>query len=163
MFNLGFSVSQYQELRLFNLENELAEYPTRNEVVQFKSSLHPPVTAQELKSSVEIQLLYENTLMGLLEVIGVDTTDSDEPLLYEMSAKFGADGSGSHKVRHQKIDRYCNRPVTLLFQTPIHFHSSKNTYHVKLYSLHYHCMFHFHSLISFTQGVSSSGDTSHQP
>ena len=69
-------------------------------MVQFKSSLHPPVTAQELKSSVEIQLLYEDTLMGLLEVIGVDTTDSDEPLLYEMSTKFGADGSGSYKVRH---------------------------------------------------------------
>ena len=66
MFNLGFSVSQYQELRLFNLANELAEYPTRNEVVQFESSLHPLVTAQELKSSVEIQLFYENILMGLL-------------------------------------------------------------------------------------------------
>ena len=107
MYNLGLSVGQYQELRLFNLEQGL-EYPTRNHVVEFKSSLHPPIQSFQLKSCVEIESLFENTLMGLLNIIGLDTTSTDDILLYDMSAKFGADGSGSHNIRHQRINRYCH-------------------------------------------------------
>ena len=92
---MGLSVSQYQELRLTNMEHGL-EYPPRNEVVAYKSCLHPPLQVYELKSCVEIGALYENTVEGLLDIIGLDRDDERDVLLYDINGKFGADGSGAH-------------------------------------------------------------------
>ena len=84
-------------------------YPTRNEVVEFRSSLHPEIKTCELKCSVDLDALMINTLKGLFELIpDHDQTDrdaDDDTLMYELMSKFGADGSGSHKVRHQNINR----------------------------------------------------------
>lgn len=105
IYNLGWSMATYQETRLFNMRWGL-EYPTRNAVVANRPKYHPPITKFELKSSVELIPLIENTVLGLFEMIDLKIPDEeDESVEYVVEGKFGCDGSGSHNIRHQKIDR----------------------------------------------------------
>lgn len=99
LFNLNLSVNQYQELRL-----ELLPYgfslPIRNTVDATKKTLLPPsVLSEPVKASCDVLELITQTVSSLLNLKNMSPTGN-----LRVVAKFGLDGSGSHKVRHQKVE-----------------------------------------------------------
>ena len=54
LYNAGLSVNQYQMLRTICLTHDI-DLPTRNSVDSVKSSFHPIIVSQELKSSVDVK------------------------------------------------------------------------------------------------------------
>ena len=66
-----------------------------------RSTLHPPITSQELKVSVEMDELLGQTVTAIIKI------SQHHPKVgatYTLSGKFGIDGSGAHKVRQQLVD-----------------------------------------------------------
>ena len=59
MFNIGLSISQYQLLRTLCLPYFCL--PTRNSIDTYKKGLYPPIEAQQLKASVNMGLLQQET------------------------------------------------------------------------------------------------------
>ena len=104
MYNNGLSTRQYQETRMTTMRFGFI-LPPRNEIDKFKADLYPTISEYELKSSVDYEELLSNTFIGLMDVIGDVVEVSDSVGMYELAGKFGADGSSSHKHRHQKVNR----------------------------------------------------------
>ena len=101
IYNVDISVNQYQMIRSLCLPHGI-NLPTRNAVDLFKHTLHPPIFSQELKSSVDFLALLKETAEALIELSHVSSLDYSQQ--FELIGKFGVDGSGSHKIRHQMID-----------------------------------------------------------
>ena len=59
----GYSNRSYTELRLF-LKEFNVQLPTRNNLDVEKSKLHPTITVEQIKSSVNYQELVEDTVKG---------------------------------------------------------------------------------------------------
>ena len=97
MFNIGLSISQYQMLRTICLP--YVHFATRNAVDVFKNNLHPVIESKEIKAAVNMGELQQQTFQAIC---------SDKQLegdgKFKVLGKFGLDGSGAHKIRHQSID-----------------------------------------------------------
>ena len=102
IYNVNLSLNQYQMIRSLCLPYKF-HFPTRNNINAHISIYHPPVKSFELKSEVNIIQLLSETSQSLLELSSNsrDVVISDLKLI----GKFGLDGSGSHKVRHQLINK----------------------------------------------------------
>ena len=102
IYNVNFSLTMYQSHRSFCFPSGLI-FPTRNAIDSFKNTLHPPVLICELKSSVSFEMLLEETARALI-YLNTSTDPSNGHNHFHLTGKFGVDGSGSHKIRHQIID-----------------------------------------------------------
>ena len=100
LYNVGLSVNQYQMLRTICLTHDI-DLPTRNSVDSVKSSFYPIIVSQELKSSVDGKSLLCSTT-ALLELC--DNHQIQGGSTCTVTRKFGADGSGSHKIHHQLVN-----------------------------------------------------------
>ena len=99
IYNIKFSLNQYQELRLDLLPRGF-ELPIRNDVDKVKKSLLlSSIISEPIKSSCDVKEVVVQTVSPLLQL--QDVTPKSE---VNVVAKFGLDGSGSHKIRHQKVD-----------------------------------------------------------
>ena len=76
-------------------------FPTRNNIQSAKKIFHPQILSQEVKSSVHMGELLEETALSLIRVSNCAVQDGDT---FKVIGKFGVDGSGSHKLRHQLIN-----------------------------------------------------------
>ena len=97
--NINLSMQQYQTLRSTCLPFGI-NFPTRNRIDLAKGSLHPPIATCQIKSSVDMKDMLTETGQALLsqtKIVG------NEAKKFVIIGKFGCDGSGSHKVRHQRI------------------------------------------------------------
>ena len=97
IYNLNLSLNQYQELRL-ELHQNGFKLPVRNDVDVTKKTLLPlSIASADLKTSCDIEDVISQTVRSLLEV-----HDIQEEKDLHVIAKFGLDGSGSHRrIRHQ--------------------------------------------------------------
>ena len=103
LYNLNLSVNQYQELRLELLQHTFS-LPIRNTVDVCKKTLLPlSVSSQPIKASCDLLELITQTISSLLKVNNMPLDGN-----LKVIAKFGLDGSGSHKVRHQIVEGECN-------------------------------------------------------
>ena len=100
MYNANLSTSQYQMVRTSFLPHGLI-FPTRNNIQSAKKIFHPQIISQEVKSSVHMGELLEETALSLIRVSNCAVQDGDT---FKVIGKFGVDGSGSHKLRHQLIN-----------------------------------------------------------
>lgn len=99
IYNINFSVNQYQELRISLLPHGFS-LPTRNLVDNYKKSLLPKnITSSTHKASCEINEVVKQTVESLLEITNTSVSSLSKLTVF---AKFGLHGSGSHKIRHQK-------------------------------------------------------------
>ena len=99
LYNINLSVHQYQLLRTLSLPHNII-FPVRNSIDLAKKNYHPPILSHELKSSVDIKELLKETGKALLQISNISFSNNQ----YTMVGKFGIDGSGSHKIRHQLVD-----------------------------------------------------------
>ena len=98
IYNVNFSLNQYQELRIELLSHGFA-LPVRNAVDQCKKTLLPKsIVSTPIKASCEVQELITQTVTSLLEIEKAAVSDDAD---LKVVAKFGLDGSGQHKIRHQ--------------------------------------------------------------
>ena len=98
LFNLNLSLNQYQELRLELLPHGFS-LPVRNDVDVCKKNLLPQsVFSEPVKASCDVLELIPQTVGSLLTVNNISPTGN-----LKVIAKFGLDGSGSHKIRHQVV------------------------------------------------------------
>ena len=95
------SVHQYQMIRTLCLPFGVV-FPPRNSIDKYKGTLHPEITSCQLKSSVCIKSLLDETVSSLVYLN--KNAGSEENGEFRMVGKFGVDGSGSHKIRQQLID-----------------------------------------------------------
>ena len=100
IYNVNISTNQYQMIRTLCLPHNVV-FPIRNTIDNSKSAFHPPITSCQIKSSVDIKMLLDETACALIELSNKDVISGGK---YELVGKFGADGSGSHKIRQQVID-----------------------------------------------------------
>ena len=63
MFNVGLSISQYQ--RLHTICSPYTKFATRNTIDKMKKTLHPPITGQEIKASVNLGFLQKQTFKAI--------------------------------------------------------------------------------------------------
>ena len=99
IYNVNLSLNQYQELRI-ELLSQGFMLPVRNDVDRFKKTLLPAsIVSTAVKTSCDVQELIAQTVGSLLEIEKV-SPDSELKVI----AKFGLDGSGSHKIRHQNAE-----------------------------------------------------------
>ena len=103
MFNVNLSTQQYQMIRTLCLEHGIV-LPPRNDVDNCKKKYHPEITSTQLKSSVEPTALLDETVSALVRLNKNGNHDDAGRKVYRMVGKFGADGSGSHKIRQQLVD-----------------------------------------------------------
>ena len=66
MFNFNLSINQYQMIRTLCLKHGV-EFPTRNKVVECKRTYHPEITSYQLKSSVSVTSLLDETVSSLIK------------------------------------------------------------------------------------------------
>ena len=95
---MNLSVNQYQMLRSVCLPYGVV-FPPRNRIDVVKRAFHPPITSFQMKSSVEITVLLEETAASLIKLYS-----TEQGATYYLFGKFGVDGTGSHKVRRQLIE-----------------------------------------------------------
>ena len=100
MYCLNLSTNQYQLLRTMCLTHDI-DFPKRNDIDDYKKSLHPPIKSLELKAAVEMDILLHETSSALVKLNAKHVVQ--EGTSYKVIGKFGVDGSGAHKLRHQKI------------------------------------------------------------
>lgn len=105
IYNVNLSSRQYQMIRSLCLPHGLL-FPTRNDVDKFKKSLHPPIFSCQIKSSVDFDHLLRDTARSLIDLQFLDSQTQALAVQKQFSlvGKFGIDGSGAHKIRHQIID-----------------------------------------------------------
>ena len=101
IYNANFSTNQYQMLRSICLPHGLV-FPTRNTIDFMKQTLHPPIFSCELKASVDFEMLLADTAKSLIS-LNFENISNDQAD-FCLTGKFGVDGSGSHKIRHQLIN-----------------------------------------------------------
>lgn len=101
MYNVNLSVHQYQTIRTVCLLFGVV-FPPRNSIDAYKRTLHPDITSFQLKSSVNIKSLLDETASSLIQLN--KSAGREETGEFRMVGKFGVDGSGSHKIRQQLID-----------------------------------------------------------
>ena len=77
-------------------------FPTRNAVDLAKQKFHPLITSYQLKSEVNVKDLLKETVDSIVELSSV--AEDNTGTVLQLIGKFGVDGSGSHKIRHQLID-----------------------------------------------------------
>ena len=75
-------------------------FPVRNDVDKVKSNYHPPIKSFQLKAEVDIKDLVLETATSLIKL----SEGRQEGAALDLVGKFGVDGSGSHKIRHQLIN-----------------------------------------------------------
>ena len=76
--------------------------PVRNAVDKIKKTFLPPsIISESVKSSCDVKELVCQTVASLLEINKATPTSASE---LKVVAKFGLDGSGSHKIRDQNAD-----------------------------------------------------------
>ena len=102
IYNANISLNQYQFLRSVCLPHGVI-FPTRNTIDRVKRCLHPPILSCELKSSVDFESLLSDTASALISLNYNHEKDDRE--VFTLTGKFGVDGSGSHKIRHQLINK----------------------------------------------------------
>lgn len=103
IYNINLSINQYQKLRQTLLPYDV-ELPTRNDIDEYKKSLQPNLSeSSALKCCCSLKDLAVQTTKALLNGCSEDLFSSDTNELHVLS-KFGLDGSGSHKIRHQTAD-----------------------------------------------------------
>lgn len=100
IYNINLSITQYQMLRSICLPYQMV-FPVRNQIDVIKKTLHPPILSQEIKSSVDMKALLNETVVALLSLNKAKLIERNS---FTVLGKFGVDGSGSHKVRHQLVD-----------------------------------------------------------
>ena len=65
LYNVNLSLNQYQMVRTLCLPHGV-EFPPRNDVDEYKHSLHPEITSCQLKSSVSVKSLLNETASSLV-------------------------------------------------------------------------------------------------
>ena len=100
VYNVNISMNQYQMLRTLCLPHHVV-FPTRNSIDAAKSRFHPAITSYQLKSSVDIKELVDQTAAS---IVNLSNASADSGGSLQLVGKFGVDGSGSHKIRQQLID-----------------------------------------------------------
>ena len=98
-YNINMSTQMYQRMRTFLLKFDTV-LPTRNVLDKKKKDLHPEIKSVQLKASVDIKELLVETASALIKVAKVVVCPGQK---YELTGKFGADASGSHKIRQQVV------------------------------------------------------------
>ena len=102
LYNVNLSTNQYQMIRTVCLKYGVV-FPPRNSIDNMKKMFHPEITSYQLKSSVDVTSLLDETVSSLIQLNkDPDTVDDGK---YYLVGKFGVDGSGSHKIRQQLIDK----------------------------------------------------------
>ena len=71
-------------------------FPPRNRIDEVKKTFHPEISSYQLKSSVHITSLLDETAESLIKLNKTD--DNTGGGIYYLVGKFGVDGSGSHKI-----------------------------------------------------------------
>ena len=99
-FLQDFSTRSWTELRLFFKKYDII-LPTRNAIDEEKKKFHPPITVEEIKSSVQYGELIQNTVESFLKESNYDVDLEDK---LQLKSKSGIDGSGNHKARYQLVD-----------------------------------------------------------
>ena len=100
IYNANLSRGQYQIIMQACLPYGIV-FPVRKKIDALRSTLHPPITSQEVKVSVEMDELLGQTMTAIIKI------SQHHPKVgatYTLSGKFGIDGSGAHKVRQQLVD-----------------------------------------------------------
>ena len=100
IYNMNISTRQYQMQRTISLP--YVTFPSRNEIGLSKESYHPKIFSFQLKACVDLKDLLAETALALLDLTSFNY--SHYPSSIKMIGKFGADGSGSHKIRQQLVD-----------------------------------------------------------
>lgn len=101
-YNCNFSTRQYQNIKSV-LQDFDFRMPTRNAVDVFKKDLHPKITCLELKSSVNYRSLVNQTISAIVDICKTKLDPKEYSL--KCFGKVGIDGSGSHQIRHQLVDK----------------------------------------------------------
>ena len=96
-FLQDFSTRSWTELRLFFKKYDII-LPTRNAIDEEKKKFHPPITVEEIKSSVQYGELIQNTVEALIKESNYDVDLGDK---LKLKSKSGINGSGNHKARYQ--------------------------------------------------------------
>ena len=103
IYNINMSSNQYQKLRQSLLPYDV-ELPTRENIDEYKQLLQPELSeSSALKCCCSLKDLVVQTTKALVNSCAQDLFSSDTNELHVLS-KFGLDGSGSHKIRHQTAD-----------------------------------------------------------
>ena len=97
VYNADLSQRQYQQIR-----NVISTLPTRNAIDEYKSTLHPPITSTELRSSVVTGELLNSTVSAILTDNNMWGNIGNDPI--HVVCKAGLDGSGGHNHRMQAIE-----------------------------------------------------------
>lgn len=103
IYNINLSSSQYQMFRTLCLPHNVI-FPTRKTIDAIKKKFHPTITSHQLKASVEMTELIDQTATSLVNMAKDSVADADLNGSFLLVGKFGVDGSGSHKIRQQLID-----------------------------------------------------------
>lgn len=100
IYNVNLSIGQYQAIRSLCLPFGLV-FPPRNKIDAIKGSLHPEITSHEMKASVNLVELLDETAVALanMQMFQVEPHTS-----LTLLGKFGLDGSGGHKIRQQSVN-----------------------------------------------------------
>jgi hypothetical protein len=99
IYNVNLSTNQYQMLRTLCLPHGVV-FPIRNTVDAAKKNFHPHITSYQLKASVEITEMMDQTGASLVKLASSNVDGGDTFHWWV----FGVDGSGSHKIRQQLIN-----------------------------------------------------------
>ncbi len=97
IYNVNFSLSQYQKLRMHLREHSI-EIPTRNEIGSYKKTLICEHFVEATKTSCQFDVLVVDTVRSLIALSSPSLKPNDR---VHVDAKLGIDGSGSHQIRHQ--------------------------------------------------------------
>lgn len=102
IYNINFSLSQYQQLRLYMKDYHIY-LPTRNEIDSYKKSLMCDYIVEATKTSCNLEVLVKDTVKSILAVKSCQLLNEDA---IHIEGKIGIDGSGSHPKRHQLSENY---------------------------------------------------------
>ena len=94
IYNVNISISRYQMIRSFCLPLGPI-FSTKNAINQVKKTFHPPISSFQMKSSVEITSILQETVIALIKARATNVFDGD---VFHFVGKFDVDGSGSHKI-----------------------------------------------------------------
>ncbi len=102
IYNVNLSINQYQKLRT-SLQHHAIDLPPRNKIDSYKKTLMCEFKVESTKTSCEFNVLVTDTVKSLLAIHSAAALSDGDSVHVE--GKLGIDGSGSHNVRHQLVER----------------------------------------------------------
>lgn len=102
IYNINFSLSQYQQLRVYMKDHSIY-FPIRHDIDTFKKSLMCEFKVESTKTSCNFNDLVIDTVKSLLTLESCQFKNNDT---IHVEGKLGIDGSGSHQKRHQLPENY---------------------------------------------------------